>query len=209
MTEKTTISRRTVAKGIAWSVPAVAVSAAVPAYAASPICVTVTFTGSACKEPGNSNDTDPKAYNLGFVFKNTCATDCVTIVVTSVKDLYTTPALTSVYAPTAPSNTFQVCAGNTATFTLPTTYSSNSSNGIVISYTVNGAPGSTTLDSPPNCGTATTTSTTAVTSTTTTAGLNRAAADTTTTTVATNKRAAKTTTTTEAPTTTTSTTVSK
>lgn len=35
MTETTKISRRSVAKGIAWSVPAVAVSAAVPAYATS------------------------------------------------------------------------------------------------------------------------------------------------------------------------------
>lgn len=45
MTEKnsTGISRRTLAKGVAWTVPAVAVSAAAPAYASSPGC-TPTFT---------------------------------------------------------------------------------------------------------------------------------------------------------------------
>lgn len=44
------ISRRTVAKGIAWSVPAVAVATAVPAYAVSPI-PPISFDGTGCKDP--------------------------------------------------------------------------------------------------------------------------------------------------------------
>lgn len=47
------ISRRTLAKGAAWSVPAVAVAAAAPAYAVSTF-ITVTQAGGACKQPGDS-----------------------------------------------------------------------------------------------------------------------------------------------------------
>lgn len=39
MTEKLSVSRRTVVKGIAWGTPAVAVATAIPAYAASPGCL--------------------------------------------------------------------------------------------------------------------------------------------------------------------------
>lgn len=56
MTEETKggISRRTLAKGMAWSVPAVAVASAVPAYAASPVVPPepgISF-GSACGNTG-------------------------------------------------------------------------------------------------------------------------------------------------------------
>ena len=47
------INRRTVTKGIAWSVPAVALASAAPAFAASPI-VTVDPAYNACKLPGGS-----------------------------------------------------------------------------------------------------------------------------------------------------------
>lgn len=49
------VSRRTVTKAMAWAVPVIAVSAAVPAYAASQ--VNITFLGGGCKLPGNSNPT--------------------------------------------------------------------------------------------------------------------------------------------------------
>lgn len=66
MTEPTTsgISRRTLAKGAAWAVPAVAVAAAAPARAASggPPRVTVL---DACKQPGNSCNTGQRPF--GFV----------------------------------------------------------------------------------------------------------------------------------------------
>lgn len=166
MTEKTTVSRRTVAKGLAWSVPAVAVAAATPAYAASPICIEVTYGGDACKEPGNASPETPKAYNLSFVFTNTCNSGCVDIVVTDVykprgsdRNLYLNvdstqnpPVLSNPYnASQDPNNTFQVCAGTPVTFTMPITYSSNSSNGVTIAFTVNGTPATQTLDSPPDC----------------------------------------------------------
>ncbi|TBT87408.1 hypothetical protein ET989_03630 [Propioniciclava sinopodophylli] len=66
MTEETKsgISRRTLAKGAAWSVPAVAVAAAAPAYAKSSGGPTVTVL-SACKQPGNSCNTGNRPF--GFV----------------------------------------------------------------------------------------------------------------------------------------------
>lgn len=56
------ISRRRVVAGAAWSVPAVMVASAAPAVAASPGFLT--FTGEACKLPGNSSDTFK-----GYVFE--------------------------------------------------------------------------------------------------------------------------------------------
>src|SRR5262245_32612177 len=60
--ESTSPSRRTVVKGAAWAVPAVVVAGAAPAMAASPGFLT--FTGRACKLPGNSTSTFK-----GFVFE--------------------------------------------------------------------------------------------------------------------------------------------
>lgn len=48
-----TLSRRKVTAGIAWSVPAVAAVAAAPAFAASPKCISAT-TGDVVKFPGGS-----------------------------------------------------------------------------------------------------------------------------------------------------------
>jgi hypothetical protein len=47
-------SRRSVVKGAAWAVPAVVVAGAAPTVAAS--AGPLTFTGGACKLPGNAND---------------------------------------------------------------------------------------------------------------------------------------------------------
>jgi hypothetical protein len=61
------ISRRTVAKGMAWAVPVIAVAAAVPAYAASqPI---LQATGEGCKLPGSSGNLY-KGYAIGFTANN-------------------------------------------------------------------------------------------------------------------------------------------
>jgi hypothetical protein len=57
------ISRRTVTKGVAWSVPVVIVASAAPAMAASggpPRIV----KGPACKNPGNSCRSRPKGYGF-------------------------------------------------------------------------------------------------------------------------------------------------
>lgn len=69
MTETTKISRRTVAKGMAWAVPAVAVSAAIPAYALSGARPSVTVI-DACKQPGNSCNSGQTDYDLvkGYTF---------------------------------------------------------------------------------------------------------------------------------------------
>jgi len=48
------ISRRTVTKAMAWAVPAIAVAAPVPAFAAASQGI-VTLNGGGCKLPGNSN----------------------------------------------------------------------------------------------------------------------------------------------------------
>ena len=58
------ISRRRVVAGAAWSVPAVMVASAAPAMAASQ--GPLSFTGNACKLPGNAND-----IFKGYVFELT------------------------------------------------------------------------------------------------------------------------------------------
>ena len=63
------VSRRSVAKGLAWSVPAVAVASAAPAFAASGAPPVLTFQ-SACKYPGNSCSSRPKGYSLYFRIDN-------------------------------------------------------------------------------------------------------------------------------------------
>lgn len=62
------LSRRTVMKGAAWSVPVVMVATAAPAMASSPGFVD--FLGTACKYPGNSNKDYPKAYKFDMVSNN-------------------------------------------------------------------------------------------------------------------------------------------
>ena len=51
---QTGVSRRTVAKAMAWAVPAIAIAAPAPAYAAASPIITVSQAGPACKLPGNS-----------------------------------------------------------------------------------------------------------------------------------------------------------
>nr|NLI50713.1 hypothetical protein [Propionibacterium sp.] len=62
--ENTTgLSRRTLAKGAAWAVPAVGIAAAAPAMAASGGGPTLVL-GAACKNPGNSCKSRPKGYTV-------------------------------------------------------------------------------------------------------------------------------------------------
>ena len=75
------ISRRTVAKAAAWSVPAIALAVSTPAYAASPDG-TITLTGDGCKLPGNATEVY-KGYAFEAIISNTTAVD-VTIAVTSL-----------------------------------------------------------------------------------------------------------------------------
>lgn len=64
------INRRTVTKGIAWSVPAVAIASAAPAFASSGPKPTLSFLG-ACKYPGNNCGGEVKhAYGFRFQVTN-------------------------------------------------------------------------------------------------------------------------------------------
>ena len=56
------VSRRTLARGAAWTVPMVAVAVAAPAYAASQVTKPVANAGTSCKCPGSGgNNFDFKA----------------------------------------------------------------------------------------------------------------------------------------------------
>jgi hypothetical protein len=57
------LSRRTVVKGAAWSVPVMMVGSAAPAMAMSPF---LSFNGDACKNPGKSCKDFPKSYTYGL-----------------------------------------------------------------------------------------------------------------------------------------------
>ena len=71
MTEATSkpISRRTVAKGAAWTAPVILGGVAAPAYAASGSRPTI-VPGPSCKQPGNSCNSGQTQYgiNKGYVF---------------------------------------------------------------------------------------------------------------------------------------------
>lgn len=73
------LSRRTLAKGAAWSVPVVAVAGAVPAYAISPKGTVVFNQTGACKLPGNSCKPFRKGYLLVGQLCNTWSNATVTI----------------------------------------------------------------------------------------------------------------------------------
>lgn len=81
-TTKSGISRRTLAKGAAWAAPAVAVAAAAPNVAASPVtpppCITAAFTGKPCRI------SNKKIYRFGFCITNAC-TDGTSLTFTVTK----------------------------------------------------------------------------------------------------------------------------
>jgi hypothetical protein len=99
------ISRRSVAKGMAWSVPAVAVASAAPAFAASGGGPTLQFV-SACKNPGNSCKTRPKGYSF---FYNVCNNTGKTIYIYGVSISSATTNLTFDYS--VPAVPFAVATG--------------------------------------------------------------------------------------------------
>jgi len=157
MTEPTQsgISRRTLAKGAAWSVPAVAVAAAAPAYAVSG--GTITFTGQNCKLPGNSG----YPFNDGAIYlmtiKNTTNAaidiDIITIkrgTATQAGTLVTVVKLTGSNTCCPLGGTFSVEANTAGTYALVTRSWGNSANGTLeVTYSVDGTtqPLATT---PPN-----------------------------------------------------------
>ena len=69
----THISRRSVTRGLAWSVPVVVIATPAPAYANHSVPIIVTQTGVACKHPGEGQNV--KSYHFTFCFQNTSVFD--------------------------------------------------------------------------------------------------------------------------------------
>jgi len=146
------ISRRTVTKAMAWAVPAIAVAAPVPAFAAASQGI-VRFTGRGCKDPGNSIPGVPgsKAYFVELTITNTTnAPVTVTFTGATVNGVApinppgfsATPGSTNV-----PANTVQTIVVRIANW-------ADSANAtIVLTYQVGGGPSLTTevtlVDTPP------------------------------------------------------------
>ncbi len=135
------VSRRTVAKAMAWSVPAVALAVPAPAYAASPGIITLTGTG--CKLPGNSSPIF-KGYAFRATITNT--TDAaISITITDItlggEDLGNVAIVRLSPCSNLGTNTFIVAANTTMEVALVTQNAASSENGtLLVSYTVDGAP---------------------------------------------------------------------
>jgi hypothetical protein len=142
------VSRRTVMKGAAWSVPAVVVASAAPAFASSQGIFQL--DGKACKLPGNSNDTY-KGYAFGITATNPFN---VPIVVTVTSLLFNGEDLGFVVIVQTDPNNVAVCSSdglNTLNIPANTTLenlvvltqnAAASANGtLTVEYTVTGGPG--------------------------------------------------------------------
>ena len=135
---KSGISRRTVTKAAAWSIPAIALAVPTPAYAASPGFITL--TGDGCKLPGNATDIF-KGYAFEASISNTTNAD-VTLSITDItlkgEDL---GAVTVVALDTCTvlGDTFVVAANTTnLRVAIITANAASSANGtLVISFLVN------------------------------------------------------------------------
>jgi hypothetical protein len=139
--QKPGVSRRTVAKAMAWSVPAVALAVPAPAYAASPGIITV--SGAGCKLPGNSQDVF-KGYAFRATISNT-TNAAITITITDMtlggSDLGNVGVIRLSPCTDLGTNTFVVAANSTFDVALITQNAANSANGqLIISYTVDGGP---------------------------------------------------------------------
>ncbi len=159
MTEDTTklgLSRRTLAKGAAWSVPAVAVAAAAPAMAASAL-VTVSEAGDACKLPGNSCSN--AGYNKGYLQPLTiCNNSTVSVTVTITEPATLTfNGNSTVFTPVPAS--FTVAPGGCQNVTLNLNLQDNSQNSSITgtlnwtaiggSLSVSGSTAINTASTPP------------------------------------------------------------
>lgn len=135
-------SRRTVTKAMAWAVPVIAVSAAVPAFAASQILINL--NGNGCKLPGNSTSTY-KGYAFALSINNE-STVPITINIVSITlngESLGPTALVDVSGEgplAADANPFVLAPGaDLLDAALLTSNAANSSNGtLTITYTING-----------------------------------------------------------------------
>jgi hypothetical protein len=144
--QKPGVSRRTVAKAMAWSVPVVALAVPTPAYAASP--GVITLSGLGCKLPGNSAP-QFKGYAFRASISNT-TNAAVTVTITDMdlgaSDLGDVTAVNLSPCAVLGTNTFNVPANTTlANVALVTQNAASSENGtLTILYTVDGSPDTAT-----------------------------------------------------------------
>lgn len=133
--ENSRLTRRHVAKGAAWSVPAVAVFASAPAYALSGPPPSVVFE-RACKSPGNSCQAIyRKSYLLVLRVTNNDPDKPIYICNAFLTNVVGT-ALNFVWVPPPAPNCIQISPGATETVALAFNDSSNSGNQ-TFSFTLN------------------------------------------------------------------------
>jgi hypothetical protein len=141
-TEPRGISRRTVAIGAAWAVPVIALATASPAFAASNGIIS--FSGTGCKLPGNSQDVY-KGYVFNMAATNTTNSP-VTVTITGATlngtDLGSVTVI-NLDGCTVLGSTFTIPANTSLThLALLTQNATNSQNGsLVVSFTVAGDSG--------------------------------------------------------------------
>jgi hypothetical protein len=135
------ISRRTVAKAAAWSVPAIALAVSTPAYAASPGFITL--TGDGCKLPGKATDVFK-----GYAFEGTVSNTTNAAVTISITDITLNNAdlgsvtVVDLDSCTELGDSFVLGAGTEdLRIAVLTQGAGNSANGtLLLSYTVSGTP---------------------------------------------------------------------
>jgi hypothetical protein len=140
--QKPGVSRRTVAKAMAWSVPAVALAVPAPAYAASQGIVQLTGTG--CKLPGNSQAIY-KGYALKASASNTTNQPVTVTLVSATLNGSDLGAMTLVNLDgcTTLGNPFTIPANTSyPNLVILTADAPNSQNGtLVLNYTIAGQSG--------------------------------------------------------------------
>lgn len=127
------ISRRTVAKAMAWSVPVVAVAAAVPAYAASGSPPIIT-TGTACKSPGSSCKTFDKGYQVPVTIQNPDPTKTIWITAVTIGSVGDCTNLTT--AQSLPATPFSVSPGQTINVIFQANASNSANQACTFSFSV-------------------------------------------------------------------------
>jgi len=149
---KSGVSRRTVAKAMAWSVPAVALAVPAPAYAASPCVPTISLGPTSCKCPGQSTGS-PWTYFLTFCAD--IAPGCevppgTTLSITAVNSKSGGPGGTPLGTPNGSPYPILVPVGDCNNTEYEFT-STNSANFLLITFEYGGSLMTVEVPSPPDC----------------------------------------------------------
>jgi hypothetical protein len=150
---KSGVSRRTVTKAMAWSVPAIALAVPAPAYAASPCIPVVTLGNLSCKCPGQSTG-DPWGYFLQFCASDAAGCDLPpgsTIEITGVFSNTGGPGGTPLTPGAGVTFPIEVPVGGCTATTFEFS-SDNSANFLFVTFEFNGVEQtSPNIPSPPDC----------------------------------------------------------